>query len=152
MSDAQAKRRLTLASRQLTLAKIARRDAMAALANAVSEAARSEVLAQRSHELMRDYGGRPASSTGAGLRQESGFVRRLQEVAQQADQARKDTDLQAQWQAQSLAAAETRATRFEERMEAARRDIEARKANRELAHAPVMARKLLSSRRDTDEP
>ena len=139
MNEAKSKRRLNLAGRQLTLAKIARREAMAALADAVTEEARSTALAARSHDLLSEYSRRLSATTGASLRGNAGFVGRLQEVADKADQASKDASKQAQWQVQALAAAETRKTRFEERMASGQREMESIKEAREHASAAGMA-------------
>lgn len=133
VNDAKAKRRVQLAARQLTLASIARREAMAALADAVGEEARSSALASRSQELLREYGRKLSGSSGAALRGNASFVGRLQEIASQAEQAHKDAGDQAHWQAQTLAAAESRKTRFEERESSARREIETIREAREQA-------------------
>ena len=121
---------------------------MTALADAVTDEARSSDLAARSRDLLNeysrrsaDYSGRP---TGASLRENAGFVGRLQVVAGQAEQARNDASDQAQWQAQSLAAAEIRSARFEERMIAARREVAAIQESRDQTATPAMARKLQS--------
>lgn len=142
MNEPKSKRRLKLAGRQLVLAKIARREAMAALADAVGEEVRSSDLAQRSRDFVSEYGRRVDSSNGHSLRDQAVFVRRLQEVSDQASQAFKDANDQAQWQAQTLAAAETRAKRFKERMQSAEREMEAIQTKREHASAAGLAHKL----------
>ncbi len=112
---------------------------MAALADAVSEEARSNALADRSHDLLHEYakriGGTAAGSDGASLRGNTSFVGRLAEVAGQADQALKDASDQADWQLQTLAAADTRKSRLEERMAAAQREARAIRETREQASA-----------------
>jgi len=138
----QQKRRLKLAHRQFALAQIARREAMAALADAIDEETRSTALAQRSQKLLNDYDGRAPADDGDGLRDNASFVRRLQEVADHADKARKDASDQAAWQVQSLASAQTRADRFEESLERATRAIEASQAKREHSAMQGVARKL----------
>ena len=141
-------KRLKMARQQLKLADIARREAMAALADAVSNETRSAALADRSRDLIRDYAERDQAQTGQSLRANARFVQRLADIADQADRARKDASDQAVWQVQTLASAETRANRFEERMRDARRDIEAVVERRENADQASMARKLQSKRHE----
>lgn len=131
--------------RQLTLAKIARRDAMAALADALAEERKSAALAERSRALMREYEARGELPSGSALREHAAFVQSLQGVALQADEASKDAGDQAHWQVQTLAAAETRATRLESRLEAARRELTALQTRREGEASAAMARKLQTS-------
>ncbi len=151
MNEPKTKRRLTLVGRQLMLAKIARREAMAALAHAVDEELRSSVLAERSRKFVCDYGLRVDSSSGHSLRDRAGFVRRLQEIADQADEAYKDANDQALWQAQTLAITETRAKRFEERMQAARRELEAIRVKREQVITTGMAHKLQNKSKEAGD-
>ena len=143
MANSKAeRRRFDLARRQLTFAEIARREAMAALADAVNEEERTASLAERSRELLRDYEARADTEYGGSLRDHNRFTQRLQSIAEQADQARNDANDQAQWQVQSLAVAETRARRFDERMQSASREIEAIKEKRAQAQEAALARKL----------
>lgn len=136
------RRHLNLASRQLVLAKIARREAMAALADAVSEEARSTNLAERSRALLREYSQRADPVSGDTMRDQAAFVRSLQSISNDADQASKDASDQAKWQTQTLAAAETRASRFEERKQAALRDMDALRSKREAAPQSKMPQKM----------
>ena len=121
---------------------------MTALAVAVTEEARSSDLAARTRDLLYEYSRRSANysgePTGASLRDNAGFVGRLQDVASHAEQARKDATDQAQWHSQSLAAAEIRSARFEERMVAARREMAAIQESRDQTESTAMARKLHS--------
>lgn len=136
------RRRHDRTSRQLMLAKIARRDAMTALADALIEESRSAALALRSRALMREYEARGGAPIGAVLRENTAFVQSLQGVAKHAEEASKDASDQAQWQVQTLAAAKTRATRLEEQLEAARRDLQRLQVKRDSENAAAMARKL----------
>ena len=126
------------------LAKIARREAMAALAVALTEERKSAELAERSRLLLQEYGARGEAATGAVLRNHAAFLHSLQNVAQQADEARKDAGDQARWQVETLAAAETRASRLEEQVETARRELAALESKRDSAAAAYVARKLQS--------
>ncbi len=144
MNEQRTKRRMKLASRQLTLAKIARREAMASLADAVAEESRSAALSQRSRDLLKQYAKRSAAQDGQALRSNAGFVARLQEVADQAGKALNDASDQARWQVQTLAKAENRASRFGEQLDSAQRDLEAIKSARVDAQTGQMARKLHS--------
>lgn len=148
MSDPKKQqRRLRFAKRQLALAQISRREAMAALADAVSEEARSTMLAERSADLLQDYSGRSSSDdgstiTGHHLRDNAAFVRRLADIADQASKATKDARDQAAWQAQSLAQAETKATRLQEKVSAAQKAIEDAQLIRSQTEMSGLARKL----------
>jgi len=144
MDEQRAQRRLTMMSRQMTLAKIAKREAMVSLADAVTQEARSAHLSQRSRGLLSEYSKRLAAKSGHDLQGNAKFVHQLQEVAEQAAKALNDASDQARWQVQSLAKAESRASRFSERIDAAKRDIESIKAKRETAQTGQMARKLHS--------
>lgn len=144
-SPKQRQRRIKLTQRQLTLAKIARREAMAALADTVKEETRSAALAQRSRNLMAEYAARQVTPTGGSLRESAAFSRGLQEISEQAGQARDDASEQAAWQVQTLAAAETRQARFEEKLSHAKQIDAVMRANRELAYSSGMARKLQST-------
>lgn len=144
------RRRLALASRQLMLAQIARRAAMGALADAVEEEARSAAVSERSRALLSAYGARSAGSDAAALRNHSAFLHALQGIAGQAEKARQDASDQARWQLQTLAAAETRADRLEERRELAQRALRAVLDRREQPLPKGMARKLQSSGRDAE--
>ncbi len=125
---------------------------MAALADAVDEEVRSEGLAVRSRDLLSDYGGRKHAAIGGSIRDDAVFVRRLQEVADQADKARRDASDQAAWQVQSLAAAETRAIRFEESLSRARRVLEETQLRREDSAQISVARKLARKLQNDRQP
>ncbi|WP_299196421.1 hypothetical protein [uncultured Erythrobacter sp.] len=115
---------------------------MAALADALAEESKSAALAERSRALMREYVARGELPSGSALRDHTAFVQSLQGVAEQADEASKDAGDQARWQVQTLAAADTRATRLEARLDAARRELTALEIKREGAASAAMARKL----------
>lgn len=144
------RRRLALASRQLMLAQIARRAAMGALADAVEEEARSAAVSERSRALLSAYGARGADGDAASFRNHAAFLHSLQAISQKAEQARQDASDQARWQLQTLAAAETRADRLEERREQAQRALRAVLDRREQPLPKGMARKLQSSGRDAE--
>lgn len=146
------RRRLALASRQLMLAQIARRAAMGALADAVDEEARSTEVSERSRALLRAYGERNAGVDAGALRNHSAFLHSLQGVAQQAEKARRDASDQASWQLRTLAAAETRADRLEERRERARRALQTVIERREQPLSKGMARKLQNSGQEAETP
>lgn len=126
------------------LAQIARLEAMAALAEAIGEEQRTTALAERSRMLLREYSSHPRKDIAVALRDRATFASSLRTIAEQADQARLDARDQAAWHVDTLAAAETRATRIEERREAARRALDAVLEHREQAHAQGVAHKLQS--------
>ena len=136
------KRRLKLARQRLTLANLARREAMAGLADAVAEEDRTASLARRSRELFEEYARSRDDIDAAGLRDQAAFVRALRGVARQAEDALQDASDQAKWQARTLAAAEARASRSQEQVDDARRELEALLERREHTLPSGMARKL----------
>ncbi|MHA7820962.1 MAG: hypothetical protein ACX930_15045 [Erythrobacter sp.] len=124
------------------LAQIARREAMTALAEAIEEEDRTNALAKHCHTLMCEYGSRQPAEDAEALRDRTAFTASLQGVAKQAEQAQLDASDQTVWQADTLAAAETRAARIEERREAAKRTLEAVLERREQSHGQGVAHKL----------
>lgn len=143
-------RRLKIAKRQLTLAQIARREARLALANAISEEARSAQIHARSRDLLNEYAKRagrmePASQSHT-LRTNLAFVRSLQAMADNAQGAHKDARDQAEWQMHALAEAETRMSAHEARVGEEKRALndlrERREVPSELTGASGVARKL----------
>jgi hypothetical protein len=142
----KVQRRVALARRQVTLARVRRLEALASLADALSEENRSAALARKSGELLDAYARRNQAMTGDALRLDASFARSLHDIAQQAEAARTDASQQAQWQLDALAAAETRLNRTEERLDLARKDAEAVRQSREQ-HAALLAHKLQSKSR-----
>ncbi len=124
-------RRLRLARRQNLIAQVGQRSAMRALADALSEEARSDALAKRSLDLARHYGEASEVRDGADLTHKGQFAAALGTLKAQAEQARADAAQQAQWQADALGQASTRADRQRERVEAAYAELQAAKAQRE---------------------
>lgn len=135
------RRRLKLATQQLTLAKVARREAMAGLADAITEETRSSALASRSQDLMSAYAQPQPGTDVSGLQDRAAFVRSVKAIKDQAEEARRDASDQVEWQARSLAAADTRAGRLEDQASEARREIEALLEKREAQVANGVARK-----------
>lgn len=95
-------RRLRLARRQNLIAQVGQRSAMRALADALSEEARSDALAKRSLDLARHYGEASEVRDGADLTHKGQFAAALGTLKAQAEQARADAAQQAQWQADAL--------------------------------------------------
>ncbi len=132
--------RLRLARRQNLIAQVGQRTAMRALADALSEEARSEALAVRSRDLLRHYASVTRARDGAGLAQSGQFAAALGNLSVQAEQARADALQQAAWQADALGKASTRADRQKERVEAAYAELQAAKAQR-ASETPIQARR-----------
>lgn len=137
-----SKRKLKRAQRQLTLARIARRDAMSALADALAEEQRSASLASRSRDLAQGYSERAEVQSADMLSQNTRFAGELSQLARHADKARGDASRQAQWQAEALASAEQKI----ERLDGLRKEALAQqRSTQERADRPPdapMARKL----------
>lgn len=136
------RRRLALAKRQALLAQVERREALAALAEAVAEETRNASLAARSRDLLSSYGQRAGMPEASELRTKAAFVRSLQAIADQADQAHADARDQSHWQSRTLAAAQTRADRYADRLLEAKRELRSVLERREQPLAQRMARKL----------
>lgn len=129
------------------LARIARQQALRGLAEALDAEARSQVLAEKSRLLLSAIAARPGETTGAALSGRAAFTASLAQLADNAGAAAQDAARQIQWQAETLARAETRAQRLTTREAEARAALTAAKAQREQAHspatcAPALARKL----------
>lgn len=139
-------RRLALARRQVTLARVRRREALASLADALGEQNRSSALARKSEELLDAYARRAEAMTGEAVRRNAVFLRSLHEIAEQAQAAQVDASAQARWQVDALAAAETRLNRTEERFNMARKDADALRHLREQ-QAALLAHKLQGKQR-----
>ncbi|BDI60111.1 hypothetical protein [Qipengyuania nanhaisediminis] len=128
---ARGRRRESLVGRQLVLARIARREAMAALADAIVKEENSASLAERSAEMIRAYSRRREAQDGEDLRSQSRFLGSLGAIAEDAEAARRDAIDQTRWHVDTLAAAQTRADRLE------KRDSQARKARRAEAERKI---------------
>lgn len=142
----KARKKLSRAQRQYTLAKIARREALSALASAVAEERQSAVVSERSAELLRHYSAGRHGDLGSELQDHRTFISALQGVANQASEAHKDAADQVTWQSQALAKADNKASRYEDRLKSAKREVEAQQ-ERGMAGTPAskpsaLARKL----------
>lgn len=142
-------RRLALIARQGLIADVARKQALRGLAEALDNEARSHALAARSRMLVASSAPRPAQTTGAALTGRAAFTASLAQLATTAADAADDAARQAQWQAETLALADTRSRRLAERAAEARIALDLAKARRaEAQEASTMARKLQSKRGD----
>lgn len=135
-------RRLALIERQVLMAKVARRQALRGLADALAAEERSALLAARSRQLATASAPQPGATSGAALAARAGFAAGLTQLAVTAAEAAGDAARQSAWASETLAAAETRAKRLAEREVEARAALDAVKAKREAAHALPLARKL----------
>ncbi|NQX93515.1 MAG: hypothetical protein HRT64_01060 [Erythrobacter sp.] len=128
----RAKRRVRVARRQALLAEVSQRAAMRGLADALAEEDRSSILAERSRELTRTYGGRSQAQDAGALQQNARFAGALASLAGNAEAARADARQQAEWQAQALGQAQTRARLQSERFENAVSAFRAERDGREF--------------------
>ena len=138
-------RHLALVRQQLLLAQVARREAIAALADAGEQEGHSAALSMRSAQLVDEYSARPAPVLAQSLREQAAFIGSLQTIQEQADHAHDDARDQSQWQSQALAAAQSRADRMEERTQKARRALEQVIERRDPPPVAHLARKLLDN-------
>ncbi|MEM8723977.1 MAG: hypothetical protein AAGE86_00500 [Pseudomonadota bacterium] len=136
------RRKLRLTERQTMLARIARRDAITALADTLDEEAKSASLAERSRIMAREYGTRAVTGIAADLRELGALASGLASLAKDADNARDDARQQAEWQAGTLAETESRLKRLEERSVEARRAVTRAEEARSQPLPEGMARKL----------
>lgn len=135
-------RRLALFQRQALLAKVARRQALRALADALAAEERSEALAARSRQLVAASAPQPGAMAAEVFAARAAFTASLVQLADTAAAAAGDAARQSAWQAETLAQIETRARRLAEREAEARAALDAVRARREQAHAALLARKL----------
>lgn len=136
------KRRLILAKRQVMLARMARRTAIGALAEALTEEARSAEIADRSRELLANHGQRSGADLGQTLIVHAAFAHSLHDIANKAEQSRSDASEQARWQRDALAAAETRLSLSEDKAASAAKQVDAARERRESASTGGLARNL----------
>ena len=140
------RRRLRLAKRQALLAEVSQRAAMRGLADALVQESRSAALAQRSRTLTRTYGGLAQAQDGASLHQSVPFAGALSSLATDAEAASADAAQQAEWQAQALGQAQSRARRQSEKLGDA---VAAYKAAREKRDQdPALAARKTARTRD----
>lgn len=142
--SAREMRRLALARRQLTLARIDRREALGGLAASLAEEARSRALAQRSRAMATDYTARRGGGAGEELAGRLRFAGSLARLAGDAEASGFEAAREAGAQAHALAATERRLERLETREAEARRAREAARETRAAESAGGMARKLQS--------
>lgn len=146
------KRRFVLAKRQVMLARMARRTAMSALADALTEEARSAEIAGRSRELLSHHGQRSGADLGQTLIVHAAFTHSLHDIANKAEQSRSDASEQARWQRDALAAAETRLSLSEEKAASALKQVDAAKERRDAAATIGLARNLQSFSKADPKP
>ncbi|WP_296719029.1 hypothetical protein [Erythrobacter sp.] len=137
-------RRLALIRRQALIAKVARRQALAGLAQALDAEARSTALAERSRQLVASSTPQPGAMAAEVFAARAVFTASLVQLAASAADAAEDAARQSAWQADTLAQAETRAKRLAEHEGEARAALGALKLRRAEAEAPLLARKLQS--------
>ena len=137
------KRRLALIQRQALMARVARQQALRALAEALESEERSQMLAARSRMLVAASAPQPGAMLAEAFAARAGFTASLAQLAATAADAASDAARQTEWQAETLGRAETRAKRLAEREDAARAALEAVQERREQGHAAAsLARKL----------
>ncbi len=112
------------------LARVARREALSALAEAASQEMRSAQLAARSRELAHVSRTASPATDGESLRTFAKFAGALEALAREAERACVDATEQAGRHAEALARADTRTQRLEDRLSDARgalREVEERR-------------------------
>jgi len=136
------RRRVALASRQVLLARVARREALAALADAAGEEARTARLTARSRALATEYRRTGDMHDGGALRERTNFAGALEKLARNAEQAGEAAGVQVERQAKALNRAETREKRLAERLEGERRVLREIEDRREAPVPQQLARGL----------
>jgi hypothetical protein len=137
------RQRVRLAERQILLARVARREAMSALAGTIAEEARSAALAQRSRALIDSYAARAETVQSDDLRERITMAGALARLAADAERARAEAERRAGNEADTLADSENRLKRLEEHAHKARRTLAGIEQARELYAAQQVAQKLL---------
>lgn len=140
----EERRRLALVRLQAKIARMARREAMRGLAEALDEERRRTALAQRSEALLASAGARAGTASGEELARRTRFAGGIARIARDAAAARGDALRQAEWQAGQLGAAEARARRLAELEIDAASALAAARERHAAALPAAMARKLQS--------
>lgn len=140
------KRRLALIQRQALMARVARQQALRAMAEALESEERSRALAGRSRMLVAASAPQPGAMLAEAFAARAGFAASLAQLAATANDAASDAARQTEWQAETLGRAETRAKRLAEREGEARAALEAAQERREQSHAAAMLARKLQSR------
>ncbi|MEQ8411663.1 MAG: hypothetical protein RIC51_01880 [Erythrobacter sp.] len=140
--SARDKRRLALIGRQLMIARIARREALGALADALAEERRSRDLAQRSRGLAASYAGRRGAGEGDEVAGRMRFAGALSRLADDAGTGGAQAAREAEEQARALAGTERRIERLETREAEASRALAAARERRLGEAQGALARKL----------
>ncbi len=135
-------RRLALIERQALITKVARRQALRALADALAAEERSNALASRSRYLAAASAPKEGLTTGAALASRAGFTSGLEQLAATAEGSASDAARLSVWQAEVLAETEARAKRLAERESEARAALDATRTRRDLVQLASVARKL----------
>lgn len=129
-------RRLKIAKRQKMLAQIAQREARFALAGALAEEDRSGQISERARTLLHEYErrivGAPSDSHSQTLQSNLAFVRTLQTMVENAQEAHNDTRDQTHWQMQTLARAEARLSAHKTRTSEEQRALDNLRARRDV--------------------
>lgn len=135
------------------LSRIARREALTALAEALAEEARSKELSRRSRKLADGYMQLDQVSSGSALSHQVLFAGELAKLASSAEDARGDAARQAAWQSEALSVAEQRFERLSHRSSELKSEIEAAQTRQEQTEEAAMARTLQGrTRRPSRKP
>ncbi len=138
------RRKLALAKHQLLIAKIARREALSALAKSLDEEHKSAQLADKSRSLARGYRVDMREGDAQMLAVRAHFASSLTDLAKDADRARGDAEEQAQFHREALSQTEAREDRLKDFANAAERDLDRRLEARDRTVEGKLARRLLS--------
>lgn len=136
------RRRAVLAERQALIGRVARLQALHALAEALRQEERSCALAARSRRMLQSAQPGPGCAGGEELAARSAFAASLARLARDARSAARDHARLVERQATALAWAQNRAKRLEQRADAARDLLARTGAQRRQVEGAGMARKL----------
>ena len=136
------RRKLALAQRQLLIAKIARRDALSALAQSLDEEEKSAQLAVKSRLLANGYRLEPCETNAQMIAVRTTFANRLADLAKDADRARADAGEQAQFHREALNQSEAREDCLKDFAKAAKQELDRRLEARDRTVEGRLARGL----------
>lgn len=138
------RRKLALAKHQLLIAKIAKREAMSALARSLDEEQTSAQLADKSRELAKGYQAEIRDADIEDFAARSKFASHLTDLVRDAGRARADAQEQAQYHREALRQSEAREDHLKEFAQVAKRDLDRRLEARASTGDRKLARRLLN--------
>lgn len=146
------RRRIRLIECQLQLAKVARRETLAELSDAVAEEERTALLVGRTRTIAGSFRDLSPANDGAALFERASFTSCLEAIARDAERVGRDAGDRARAQALALAETETREKRLSERLADTWQTVQRMEQQRSEPVANSVARGLHGQNTNADAP